>query len=147
MSVLALLYAVAMASQLLFVGLSVAFARSGWLRAFRVHAAGKQYWGICIWDALGIAAALDQDARISAPCGDCGETLHLEIDQGTLVRAVQADPLYDETTLNRMTGAIDTQQAMRQSVRESSELMQQAMSERQERQGVSQHQQTHAPVL
>ena len=24
---------------------------------FRVAAAGKHYWGICIWDALGIAAA------------------------------------------------------------------------------------------
>ena len=54
---------------------------------FRVEASGRIYWGICIWDALGIAAALDQDARISAPCGDCGEPLHLEIDQGTLVRA------------------------------------------------------------
>src|SRR5881275_2425446 len=25
---------------------------------FRVAAAGRQYWGICIWDALGIAAAV-----------------------------------------------------------------------------------------
>lgn len=36
---------------------------------FRVNA-GKQYWGICIWDALGIAAALGRDAIITAPCGD-----------------------------------------------------------------------------
>src|SRR5919197_5867013 len=39
---------------------------------FRVSAAGKRYWGICIWDALGIAAALGTDATITAPCGDCG---------------------------------------------------------------------------
>src|SRR5215469_14222131 len=25
---------------------------------FRVSAAGKRFWGLCIWDALGIAAAL-----------------------------------------------------------------------------------------
>ncbi|MDQ3696708.1 MAG: alkylmercury lyase family protein, partial [Gemmatimonadota bacterium] len=39
---------------------------------FRVNAAGNRYWGICIWDALGIAAALGTDAVITAPCGDCG---------------------------------------------------------------------------
>ena len=31
---------------------------------FRVAAAGRQYWGICIWDALGIAAAVAADAVI-----------------------------------------------------------------------------------
>ena len=46
---------------------------------FRVEAGGKTYWGICIWDALGIAAALGKDALISAPCGDCGEALRLEV--------------------------------------------------------------------
>lgn len=45
---------------------------------FRVTAAGKQYWGICIWDALGIAAAIGADAVISAPCGDCGAAMTLE---------------------------------------------------------------------
>ena len=30
---------------------------------FRVHAAGKSYWGICIWDALGICAALLKERR------------------------------------------------------------------------------------
>ena len=33
--------------------------------AFRVEALGRTYWGICIWDALGIAAALDTDAVIA----------------------------------------------------------------------------------
>jgi hypothetical protein len=52
---------------------------------FRVEANGRVYWGICIWDALGIAAALAADAVITAPCGDCGEALRYEVRDGTLV--------------------------------------------------------------
>ena len=51
---------------------------------FRVQTAGRTYWGICIWDALGICAALGQDAVISAPCGDCGEPMRLEVREGRL---------------------------------------------------------------
>src|SRR5262245_50807240 len=40
--------------------------------AFRVNTAGRRYWAICIWDALGVAAALGTDAEITTPCGDCG---------------------------------------------------------------------------
>ena len=54
---------------------------------FRVAAAGKLYWGICIWDALGIVAALGSDAVISAPCGDCGVAMTLEVRDGALVRS------------------------------------------------------------
>ncbi len=54
---------------------------------FRVAAAGKHYWGICIWDALGIAAAIGSDAVISAPCGDCGVAMTLEVRDGDLVRS------------------------------------------------------------
>jgi hypothetical protein len=54
---------------------------------FRVAAGGKTYWGICIWDALGICAALGQDAIISAPCGDCGELMRLEVRQGRLAHS------------------------------------------------------------
>lgn len=54
---------------------------------FQVEAAGRRYWGICIWDALGIAAALDRDASIRASCGDCGTALGLEIRAGALVRS------------------------------------------------------------
>lgn len=53
---------------------------------FRVEAAGKRYWGICIWDAMGIAAALGEDAVISAPCGECGENMVNEIRGGRLAR-------------------------------------------------------------
>jgi Alkylmercury lyase len=53
---------------------------------FRVSAGGKRYWGICIWDALGIAAALGSDAVITAPCGDCGAAMALEVRDAQLVR-------------------------------------------------------------
>jgi len=54
---------------------------------FRVHAAGRAYWGICIWDALGVVAAIRApDAVITAPCGDCSSRMTLEIRDGALVR-------------------------------------------------------------
>jgi hypothetical protein len=52
---------------------------------FRVEAKGNQYWGICAWDALGIVAALNaSEAQIRAPCGDCGELMHLQFRAGEL---------------------------------------------------------------
>lgn len=51
---------------------------------FRVEARGRTYWGICIWDALGIPAALGADALVSASCGDCGEALSLRVREGRL---------------------------------------------------------------
>ena len=54
---------------------------------FRVETRGSTYWGICIWDALGIAAALNADAEIHAPCGDCSEPMRLEVAGGKLRRS------------------------------------------------------------
>jgi hypothetical protein len=54
---------------------------------FRVHALGRRYWGICVWDALGIPAALHADAVINAPCGDCGAEMTLEVQGGELVKS------------------------------------------------------------
>ena len=54
---------------------------------FRVQAGGKRYSGMCIWDALGIIAALGMDGVIQAPCGDCGEAMQLEVRGGQLVRS------------------------------------------------------------
>src|SRR6185503_15706931 len=54
---------------------------------FRVRARGRTYWGICVWDALGIAAALGADAEITAPCGDCGSELGFSIVSRELVAA------------------------------------------------------------
>jgi hypothetical protein len=51
----------------------------------RVSADGKQYWGICIWDALGVVAAIGaSEATITAPCGDCGESMELRIERGSV---------------------------------------------------------------
>lgn len=54
---------------------------------FRVKADGTSYWGICIWDSLGIPAALGKDAVIEAPCGDCGEPMRLAVRGGRLVES------------------------------------------------------------
>ena len=54
---------------------------------FRVDAGGRRYWGICIWDAMGVVAAIDSDATITAPCGDCGESMTVEIRDRQLVRS------------------------------------------------------------
>jgi hypothetical protein len=56
---------------------------------FRVEARGKTYFGICIWDALGIVAALgaDTDGVIRTSCGDCSEPMRLEIEGGRLRRS------------------------------------------------------------
>ncbi len=51
---------------------------------FRVDALGRTYWGICIWDALGIPAALHADATVTARCGDCSEEIVLTVKDGTL---------------------------------------------------------------
>src|SRR5438132_7947584 len=53
---------------------------------FRVDALSRTYSAICVWDALGIAAALDADAVIRAYCGDCSEPLVLEVADGKLER-------------------------------------------------------------
>lgn len=53
---------------------------------FRVETQRKAYWAICIWDALGIPAALGKDAVIRAFCGDCCEPMTLEVSGGKLTR-------------------------------------------------------------
>ncbi len=53
---------------------------------FRVYAKSLRYYGNCIWDSLGIPAALGADARIVTPCGDCDEEMVLEVRNGALVR-------------------------------------------------------------
>ena len=67
-------------------------------------------------------------------------------DRGTLVRAVQANPLRDEPALNRITDAISTQQATQQSLQESSEQAQQVSVNRQLQQEELKRQQVHGNV-
>jgi alkylmercury lyase-like protein len=54
---------------------------------FRVSALERTYWGICIWDALGIAAALHTNATVTARCGDdCNQEIVLEVKDSALAR-------------------------------------------------------------
>jgi hypothetical protein len=46
---------------------------------YRVHAAGRWWYGNCAWDAFGICAALNAEGRIETTCADCGEPLSVEV--------------------------------------------------------------------
>jgi hypothetical protein len=55
---------------------------------FRVTLAnGHAYFANCIWDALGVAAMLHQDATIDARCGDCDEALALVVEKERLAES------------------------------------------------------------
>lgn len=55
---------------------------------FRVTLAnGHSHWANCVWDALGVAAMLHQDATVQASCGDCNEVLELVVENGSLANA------------------------------------------------------------
>jgi Alkylmercury lyase len=47
--------------------------------AYRVHAAGRSWYGNCAWDAIGICAALGTDGRVETSCPDCGETILFDV--------------------------------------------------------------------
>ena len=55
---------------------------SGILTPFPVNVQGKVYYANCVWDALGIPAALHQDAVIVASDAHSGEPITLEIVNG-----------------------------------------------------------------
>jgi hypothetical protein len=42
-------------------------------------------FAVCVWDGLGVAAALGEDARVGSRCPDCQEPLCLEVRGGALV--------------------------------------------------------------
>jgi Alkylmercury lyase len=47
--------------------------------AYRVEAAGRSWYGNCVWDAFGIPAALGVDGHVSTTCPDCGEALDVDV--------------------------------------------------------------------
>ena len=49
---------------------------------FRVHAADRDWYANCAWDAFGICVVLDADGRIETACPDCGEEIRLEVRNG-----------------------------------------------------------------
>ena len=53
---------------------------------FRVRLGDRTYWANCIWDALGIAAALEaKDVTVHARCPDCSADLQVDVREGELV--------------------------------------------------------------
>ncbi len=52
---------------------------------FEVRAIERKWYANCAWDALGIPAMLNCDARIVTCCGDCGEPLTLAVMDGEVV--------------------------------------------------------------
>ena len=70
---------------------------------FFVTAAGRVWFGICAWDALGIPAMLGGDATIDASCGCCNSRMVLQVaggklgvHQGIIHLAVPARHWYDD---------------------------------------------------
>ena len=55
---------------------------SGIPTSFPVEANGHRYYANCVWDALGVAAALHADAIIPSTDGFSGEPLTLEVKGG-----------------------------------------------------------------
>ena len=55
---------------------------SGVETPFRVRVGEKVYFANCVWDALGIPAALHSDAKVFAFDGHTGEPLDLEVRGG-----------------------------------------------------------------
>lgn len=58
---------------------------SGVETPFRVKVGRKSYFANCVWDALGVAAALHDDGDVATTCGDCGEAMSLQVRDGAPV--------------------------------------------------------------
>jgi hypothetical protein len=52
---------------------------------------GRRYWVWCAMDAVGIPAALGEDAGIASATADTGEAVRITIEQGRLQHASPAD--------------------------------------------------------
>src|SRR5512146_1440773 len=71
--------------------------------AFPVEVEGRTYYANCIWDALGIPAALACDATIPASCACCNLEMILQVradsllqDEGVIHIAVPACRWYED---------------------------------------------------
>ncbi|HUR36610.1 MAG TPA: organomercurial lyase [Terriglobales bacterium] len=49
---------------------------------FVVESEGKHWWGNCIWDSLGIFAALQRDGCVRTSCGCCGSAMEVRVANG-----------------------------------------------------------------
>jgi hypothetical protein len=53
--------------------------------AFRVMARGRQYFGNCVWDSLGIVSLLGGEGTVETACPDCGQATALRVAGGRLI--------------------------------------------------------------
>ena len=51
---------------------------------FKVSARGGNYFGNCVWDALGIVSLLGGEGSVETKCPDCDEPLALRVSGGQL---------------------------------------------------------------
>src|SRR5260370_11262490 len=69
---------------------------------FLVESGRHVWWASCVWDALGIPAMLNRDARITTACGCCDSAMTLVVrkrklmpERGMIHFAVPASHWYD----------------------------------------------------
>lgn len=55
--------------------------------SFAVRSGRRQWWGNCIWDALGILSLLGLDGEVSTACPNSGQPLRVVVSDGTLAEA------------------------------------------------------------
>ena len=51
---------------------------------FIVQIGERSWWGNCIWDAMGIAAMVGEDAVIITGCGDCSDAMEVRVEGGSV---------------------------------------------------------------
>lgn len=55
--------------------------------SFIVRSHKRQWWGNCIWDALGILSLLGLDGEVSTACPNSGQPLRVVVSRGALAEA------------------------------------------------------------
>jgi hypothetical protein len=55
--------------------------------SFLVRSGKTQWWGNCIWDALGILALLGVDGEVSTACPNSGQALRVTVVGNALVES------------------------------------------------------------
>ena len=53
--------------------------------AFVIRSDRNEWWGNCIWDALGIPAMLRMSATLRTACQCCGQALSADIENGRVL--------------------------------------------------------------
>ena len=54
---------------------------------FPVTVGERKYFGVCIWDALGVIAMLGDEGSVTSLCPDCGDELTLGVRAGEIERS------------------------------------------------------------